>query len=272
MTKAVLLSTTAAAVGLAILASGFIAGRQTSAIQDPIQAAASLPAAKALDQKGVELIVRDYLLANPEILMEVQVALEAKQKEEQRIANLGVIKNAKDEIFNSSFDGVVGNPNGPVTIVEFYDYNCGYCKRAIEDMRALTSEDPDLRFVLKEFPILGPDSQKAHMVSMAFRKLMPEKFSEFHNGLLGGPGRATEASALKLALSLGANEADLRDAMKDPAIPAAFEKTFELANKLSVTGTPSYVVGNEVVFGALGQEVLAEKIEAARACLQDATC
>ncbi|TGV95642.1 DsbA family protein, partial [Mesorhizobium sp. M2D.F.Ca.ET.145.01.1.1] len=129
-------------------------------------------------------------------------ALEAKQKEEQRLAALGVIKNAKDQIFNSTFDGVVGNPNGKVTIVEFYDYNCGFCKRAIEDMRALTKSDPDLRFVLKEFPILGPDSQKASVVSMAFHLMMPEKYGEFHTALLGGQGRATEATAIKIALSL----------------------------------------------------------------------
>ena len=156
-------------------------------------------------------------------------------------------------------------------IVEFYDYNCGYCKRAIEDMHALTKADPDLRFVLKEFPILGPDSQKAHVVSMAFRKMMPEKYGEFHDQLLGGQGRAGEASAIKIALALGADEKKLREEMKDPAIAEAFARTYELANKLAITGTPSYVVGNEVVFGALGQEVLAEKISAAKTC-GEATC
>ena len=173
--------------------------------------------ADTLDRKEVETIVRDYLLANPELLLEVQQALDAKQKEEQRRA-LAIIKDAKDEIFNSAHDGVVGNPDGKVTIVEFYDYNCGYCKRAIEDMQALTAADPDLRFVLKEFPILGPDSQKASVVSMAFHKLMPEKYGEFHNQLLGGQGRAGEASAIKIAVSLGADEAKLREAMKDPTI------------------------------------------------------
>ena len=151
-------------------------------------------------------------------------------------------------------------PNGKVTIVEFYDYNCGYCKRAIEDMQALTAADPDLRFVLKEFPILGPDSQKASVVSMAFHKMMPEKYGEFHNQLLGGQGRAGEASAIKIAVSLGADEAKLREAMKDPKITDIFAKTYDLANKLAITGTPSYVVGNEVVFGAQGREVLTEKI------------
>jgi protein-disulfide isomerase len=274
MIKSILWGTSGIAAALAMLAFGFAVGKQTtvaSTAETP-QAATLLSADTPLDRKEVELIVRDYLLANPELLVEVQQALDAKQKEEQRIASLGVIKEAKDEIFNSEFDGVVGNPNGKVTIVEFYDYNCGYCKRAIEDMRALTKTDPELRFVLKEFPILGPDSQRAHVVSMAFRKLMPEKYGEFHNQLLGGDGRAGEASAIKIALSLGADETKLREKMKDPAITEAFTKTYELANKLAITGTPSYVVGNEVVFGALGQEVLAEKIAIAKACTADATC
>jgi protein-disulfide isomerase len=99
---------------------------------------------------------------------------------------------------------------------------------------------------------------------MAFRALMPEKYGDFHNQLMGGQGRATEASAIKIAVSLGADEAKLRDEMKNPAINAAFEKTYELANQLAITGTPSYVVGNEVIFGALGQEVLAQKIAEVR--------
>lgn len=220
----------------------------------------------SLERKDVEQIVREYLLANPEILIEVQQALEVKQREEQRAASTEVIQKAKDEIFRSPNDGVVGNPDGTITIVEFYDYNCGFCKRAIEDMHALTKADPQLRYVLKEFPILGPDSQKAHTVSMAFHKLMPEKYGEFHDRLLGGQARATEETAIKVALSLGADEAKLREAMTDPKIPQIFAHTYELANKLSISGTPSYVIGNEVVSGALGHAVLAQKIEEAKAC------
>jgi protein-disulfide isomerase len=276
MSKAILLATTGAVAGLAMLAVGFAAGNVLPARAESAAASTDMmkvasadtnAASGKLDRTEVEGIVRDYLLKNPEILLEVQDALEAKQKEEQKIASEGVIKNQKDEIFNSTFDGVVGNPNGKVTIVEFYDYNCGFCKRAIEDMQALTKEDSDLRFVLKEFPILGPDSQKASVVSMAFHKMMPEKYREFHTELLGGEGRATEAKAIKIAMSLGADEAKLREHMKDPDIPDAIAKTYDLANKLTITGTPSYVVGNEVIFGALGQQVLAEKIAAAKASL-----
>ncbi len=267
MNKAILLGTTGVAVALAMLAFGFVAGSPEVAKAGTTQTVQTASADTKIDRAEVEGIIRDYLLKNPEVLLEAQEALEAKQKEEQRIASLGVIEKAKDEIFNSTFDGVVGNPKGKVTIVEFYDYNCGYCKRAIDDMHALTKSDPDVRFVLKEFPILGPDSQKASVVSMAFHLMHPEKYGEFHNALLGGQGRATEATAIKVAVSLGADEAALREKMKDPSITEAFSKTFELANKLAITGTPSYVVGNEVVFGALGQEVLAEKIEAAKAAL-----
>ncbi|KQU75788.1 disulfide bond formation protein DsbA [Aminobacter sp. DSM 101952] len=270
MKKSLLLGTAGIAVAFAMLAFGLAGNPGTAHAQDAAQPAAT--GAGNLDKKQVETIVREYLLDNPELLLEMQGALEAKQKEEQRVASLEVIKQSKDELFNSPFDGIVGNPDGKTTIVEFYDYNCGYCKRAQADMHALTKANPDLRFVLKEFPILGPDSQKAHVVSMAFRKLMPEKYGEFHDKLLGGEGRAGEEHAIKVALELGADEAKLREAMKDPAISEALNRTYELANKLQISGTPSYVVGNEVVFGALGQEVLAEKIAAAAACQADSTC
>lgn len=275
MNKAILLGSAGGlAVALGMLAFGFVAGNPQAAKADTVQVAQATSSTDTkisgdtkIDRKEVEGIIRDYLLKNPEVLLEVQDALEAKQKEEQRLAALGVIKNSKDEIFNSTFDGVVGNPKGKVTIVEFYDYNCGFCKRAIEDMQALTKSDPDLRFVLKEFPILSPDSQKASVVSMAFHLMHPEKYGEFHTALLGGQGRATESTAIKVALSLGADEAALREKMKDPRIAETLSRTYDLATKLSITGTPSYVVGNEVIFGALGQQVLAEKIEEAKSAL-----
>jgi protein-disulfide isomerase len=271
MNKAVLLSTTGAIAALAMLAVGYAAGnpQATRPAPDMIQMASADTGATSdtLDRAAVESIVREYLLNNPELLLEVQDALEAKQKEEQRVAHQNVIRDQADEIFNSTFDGIIGNPEGKVTVVEFYDYNCGYCKRAMEDMQALTKADPELRFVLKEFPILSPDSHKASVVSMAFHKMMPEKYGEFHMTLLGSEGRVNEAKAIKVALSLGADEAQLREQMKDPEIQAALSRTYDLANKLSITGTPSYVVGNQVVFGALGQQVLSEKIAVAKASL-----
>lgn len=270
MTKAILVAAASAIVGVVAVAAGYYAARPALAVaeQEPIVVAAPVDG----QRQEVEQIVRDYLLKNPEIMVEVQAALETKQKEAQRLASLATIQSSKAEIYNSAGDGVVGNPNGKTTIVEFYDYNCGYCKRAITDMQTMISSDPDLRFVLKELPILGPDSQKAHVVAQAFKHLMPEKYGEFHTRLLGGESRATEETAILVATSLGVDEAKLREEMKSPEIQKLFQATYELAEKLSITGTPSYVVGDEVVFGALGAQVLTEKVAAARATCQTAAC
>src|SRR5690606_27767669 len=139
----------------------------------PTQGSAAISAteAQSADRAAVEKIIREYLVAEPEILLDVQAALERKANEQQRLAQGSVIADYAEGLFLADTDGVLGNPEGDVTMVEFFDYNCGYCKRALEDMEAMIDEDPQLRFVLKEFPILGPDSQRAHVVSMAFRTL-----------------------------------------------------------------------------------------------------
>ena len=253
-----------AAIGAALVAAGIAWAPM------PVSAAGE-DEARDFSRTEIEQIVREYLIANPEVMLEVQDALEAKQRDQQQVAQLEAIRGASDEIFNSPHDGVYGNPDAKYTLVEFFDYNCGYCKRALGDMLEMTKANPDVRFVLKEFPILGPDSQRAHIVAQAFQHIMPEKYAEFHTSLLGAAGRATEESAIKLALSLGADEAALREAMKDPKIADVFNRTFEIANQLGITGTPSYVVGEEVVFGALGRDVLEQKIANLESCGK-ATC
>lgn len=267
MSKAITMGIAGLAVSAAMLGFGYMAGSQSgTVIAAPAAPESARPSSEqVLARAEVEEIVRGYLLDNPEIMVEMQSILDERERDRQRIAQTEAISSQSDTIFNATYDGVVGNPEGSVTIVEFFDYNCGFCKRAYEDMEAMVAADPELRFVLKEFPILGPDSQKAHVVSMAFRALAPEKYGDFHRAVLLGGGRATEAVAIAAALELGVDEAALRDEMKNPAITQAFGATYELANNLAITGTPSYVVGEEVVFGALGQQVLAEKVEMARA-------
>ncbi len=234
-------------------------------------AAASASAASSPDRRQIEEIVRSYLVEQPEVMLEVQAALERKQQEQQREMQSAVVSRFADALFMAGSDGVLGNPEGNVTIVEFFDYNCGYCRRALRDMQTLIAADPDLRFVLKEFPILGPDSQAAHVVSVAFRQLHPERYGEFHQKLLGSPERVDEAAAMKLALALGADEDELRAAMAKPEINEALALNYELANMLAITGTPSYVVGDEVVFGALGHETLSTKVANFREC-QSTVC
>ncbi|MHB2265504.1 DsbA family protein [Aliihoeflea sp. PC F10.4] len=248
-----------AIVAIGATVAGYMAG------STPATATTMPPtAAAAPDRTAVEAIVRDYLVTNPEIMIEVQQALETRQMESQRLVQTEIIRESADRIFNAQHDGIIGNPEGSVTIVEFFDYNCGYCKRALPDMEALVAEDSDLRFVLKEFPILGPDSQRAHVVSVAFHNLYPENYDAFHRDLLASEARVTEDEAVLVAIRHGAEEEALRQEMQNPEIIAAFQETYELADQLSITGTPSYVIGNEVVFGAMGRDVLAEKIAQAR--------
>jgi protein-disulfide isomerase len=165
----------------------------------------------------------------------------------------------------SSQDGVVlGNPKGNVTLVEFFDYNCGYCKRAMGDLLALLKSDSDLKVLLKEFPVLGEGSVQAARVAMAVRRQAPKKYLEFHTKLLGGRGRANEARALAVAKEMGLDMARVRKDMKKPEVEQALRQDFALAQALGLNGTPSYVVGQEVVVGAVGLDALKQKISKAR--------
>lgn len=266
MKNAVTISIASGVVGLAALALGYSAGTARSVPQVAASVAEQkIETEQTLDRTSVENIVRDYLLTNPEIMVEVQDALETKQATAAQSRVKDIIASNSDELLNSPHDAVFGNPDGDVTVVEFFDYNCGYCKRALPDMEDILKNDPNVRFVMKEFPILGPDSMRAHLVAQAFKVIMPEKYRDLHIALMSSPDRATEASTIALGVKLGADEAKLHEAMLDPKIATSFQGTYELANELNITGTPSYIIGEELVPGAIGLEGLAERIASARA-------
>jgi len=273
MTKGILLGIVGACASVAVLTAGYIAGTRTAPAEQATLAATQPvnPATEDLTPADpargrIEMIVRNYLLEHPELLIDMQTALQEKQQAEQRVAQRTAIRAAAGDIFNSEYDGIIGNPEGIRTIVEFFDYNCGYCARALTDMQAMVEADPDLRFVMKEFPIFGPASQGAHIVSMALHRIAPDKYPEFHARLLGGEGQADEAAALEIALSLGVDEAALRRAMEDPGIGEALRRTYDLADRLQISGTPSYVIGGEVIAGAVGRQILSQKLEVAQSC------
>ena len=205
-------------------------------------------------------VVKDYLVKNPEVMLEVQEALNNKIEQKNTENRSSTITGMKDEIFNSSDDGILGNPKGKISLVEFFDYNCGYCKKSYPDIQALIKGDTDLRVVLKDFPVLGDDSVKAHIVARAFMKLMPMKFAAFHNQMMTSDGRANEEKAIKIAVKLGVDEKQLRQTMKDPDIQQVFMKNGKLAYLLDINGTPSYILGNEVLVGAVGENILKKKI------------
>ncbi len=231
------------------------------------------PARALDDQQKQEMgnFIREYLLQNPEVLIEVQNALEAKQQNQRLDQSKKGIADNKEAIFSSETDVVLGNPDGDVTVVEFFDYNCGYCKRALSDMEDILANDKNVRFVLKEFPILGPDSLGAHRVANAVRLLSPERYVQFHRALLGSQDHASEATAIAVAVDLGIDEAAIRKSIAENPNDDIVRQTYQLATEIGITGTPTYVVGDEAVFGAVGLDVIQEKIANVRSCGK-ATC
>jgi protein-disulfide isomerase len=214
----------------------------------------------------IEKIVRDYLVAHPEVLQEAISALEKKQAADEAEKHEAAVKDNAEEIFNSPRQVTVGNPQGDVTFVEFFDYNCGYCKRAMSDMFDLIKNDPKLKVVLKEFPVLGPGSVEAARVAVAVRMQdkTGKKYLDFHQKLLGGRGQADKARALAVAKEVGVDMAKLEKDMTSPEVAATLNENFKLAEAMGLNGTPSYVIGKDVVVGAVGLDGLTKKISEAR--------
>jgi protein-disulfide isomerase len=214
----------------------------------------------------IEKIIKEYLLAHPEVLQETMAELEKKQQVAEAEKAKSAIKNHSDALFNSPRQVVLGNPQGDVTFVEFFDYNCGYCKRALSDMTTLLGNDPKLKVVLKEFPVLGPGSVEAAQVAVAVRMQdkTGKKYLEFHQKLLGGRGQVDKAKALAAAKDVGLDMARLDKDIKSEEVSKTIEESMKLAEALGLNGTPSYVIGNDVVIGAVGLPALTQKIQAAR--------
>ena len=218
-------------------------------------------------QRGeIEKIVHEYLVQHPEVLQEAMDALEKKQAADEAVKHEAAVKENSSAIFNSPRQVNAGNPKGDVTFVEFFDYNCGYCKRAMADMFDMIKTDPNLKVVLKEFPVLGPGSVEAARVAVAVRMQDKDgkKYLEFHQKLLGGRGQADKARALAVAKEIGLDMAKLEKDIASPEVKATIEENFRLAESMGMNGTPSYVIGKQVVIGAVGVDNLKEKIGIAR--------
>src|SRR5690349_7796654 len=219
-----------------------------------------------VQRSDIEKIVRDYLLKNPEVLEEAMNELSKRQAAADAEKHQASIVKNSDAIFNSPRGVTIGNKDGDVTFVEFFDYNCGYCKRAMTDMLDLMKADPKLKVVLKEFPVLSQGSVEAAQVAVAVRMQDPtgKKYLDFHQKLLGGRGPADKARALAVAKDVGLDMAKLEKDMASPEAQATIEENFKLAEDMGMNGTPSYVIGKQIVVGAVGLDGLKEKIGMAR--------
>jgi protein-disulfide isomerase len=214
----------------------------------------------------IENIIKDYLVNHPEVMQDVMAAIDKKQQEADAEKARTTIKQNNATLFDSPHQVVLGNPQGNVTMVEFFDYNCAFCKRALPDMLTLLKSDPNIKFVLKEFPVLGQGSVEAAHVAVAARMQdsTGKKYIEFHQKLLGGRGPADKARALAVAKEVGFDMTRLEKDMDSDEVKTTIDEDMKLAEDLGVNGTPSYVVGDEVVVGAVGLDALKEKIAAER--------
>jgi protein-disulfide isomerase len=233
----------------------------------PAVALAQTPSFDNRQREAIEQIFKDYLLKNPELLRDAMVELERREQEAQKATQQSALKESRDRLVNSSRDMVAGNAAGDITLVEFFDYNCGYCKRALGDMRALMQSDPKLRVVLKDFPVLGPDSVEASRVALAVKhQLKPEKLFDYHVKLMESRGRVNGERAMAVAKEMGLDMARLQKDVDGPEVKAAIQENVVLGDKLGLTGTPAFVVGDEVISGAVGLEPMRKTVAGVRQC------
>ena len=238
-----ILAASVAALGFAALA---VSTLPEAYAEEP--AATSSTAFSDEQKKAIGEIVKDYLTKNPEVLVDVQAALEAKlEKEQSEKLKTFLSENAKD-IYRGAESTVAGDPNGDITVVEFFDYNCGYCKRGLPQVQKLIQGDTKIRFVFKELPILSKGSEETARAALAAKR--QGKYWEFHQAMLTAKGQANEASSLKAAEGLGLDMAKFKTDMASDAVKDELGKMKELAKKMGINGTPHFLVGDKSIPGA----------------------
>jgi protein-disulfide isomerase len=244
------------------LPAATLANDAADAAPQPIQlAAADKPAQSAsfsdAQREEIGKIVRQYLLENPEILVEVSAELERRRKQEQEGNQAKLLQDEKKSIFRSPHDFVLGNPDGDITIVEYFDYNCGWCKRALNEVNTLTERDKNVRIVMKEFPIFGEDSTFAAKAALA--SIKQGKYWEFHTAMMKAK-RVTTQNTMDIAKSVGIDVEELKKEMAKPQYNKAIEENSRIAQALGMQGTPGFIVDDKVNFGYVPADGLSKML------------
>jgi protein-disulfide isomerase len=214
------------------------------------------------DKQALEQAIRSYLLEHPEVIIQSLEKFEQKERAAREQQAGEALTARKDELYNHPMTPISGDPHGDVTIVEFFDYQCGYCKRTMQNVLEVQKEDPRLRVAWKELPILGPASEFAARAAMAAKR--QDKYLDFHIAVMSSRGQITPDSVFKLAGKAGINVDRLKQDMEDPAIAKYLKDTLLLAQQLGITGTPGFVIGGKLVPGAIEKEQMKELIAEAR--------
>lgn len=245
------LRTLAGGIALVVLA--------LSPAQAPAQAEETFSAA---EEDAIRGIVRDYLIEHPEVIMEAIAALEAREAEREEQRRGQAISQFGDALRQDPQSPVLGNPEGDVTVVEFSDYFCPYCRRIAQPLMDYVEDDGNVRHVVKEFPILGPESVTAARIALAAER--QGVYLPVRQALISTKGRPSEAAMLKIAEKAGADIDKLKADMKAPEVTAQLEKNQALAQALGITGTPAFLVGDEFIGGAVPVDEFDKRIDAIR--------
>lgn len=242
---------------------GFVVGGLFSALLLALPLVA--PAAEspeAARRQEIETVVREYLRAHPEVVAEALQEMERREQEAQRKWAAEAVRAHLAELTQDPGSPVGGNPQGAVTIVEFFDYQCGYCKGQAIELRKLLQSDPDIRLVYKELPILGPVSTFAARAALAARG--QGKYETLHAALMAASERLTEQGVLQIAAQVGLDAARLEKDMADPAVAETLARSARLGEALGIRGTPALIVGTELAPGAADLDALKRLVGQAR--------
>lgn len=234
------------------------------AAQQPVPSE-PMAALDAPDEKTMGAFIEDYLVSNPRILERMSTALTAERRSAEQEMTRIALTTYEDEIFNNPNDVILGNPDGDVTLVEFFDYNCGYCRQVVADVLALTEEDPDLKVILKEFPILSQGSSDAARVGVLVNRQGGD-YAAFHTALFSARGSIDAEAAFAAASSIGMNRMSLELDMNTPEVVEVIEGTYTVAQALGISGTPTFIIGDELIPGAVSKAELERRIANMREC------
>lgn len=228
---------------LRVCLAAFLAGAAPAAAFD-------VTAMTEAERDAFGAAVRDYLVENPAVLREMVAALEAEEATAQAEADERIIAENADALFRNPDDWVGGNPDGAITLVEFLDYRCGYCKRAHPEVAALVEANDDIRLVVKEFPILGPQSTLASRFALAVKDVAgDDAYARVSDALMESDAPVSEPALKRLARDQGLDMGQVEAAMDSPAIDAHLNDTLELARALQIQGTPSFVLEDRMLRG-----------------------
>lgn len=233
--------------------------------QQPAEEAPAMNVAE-INPDTLNPMIEDFLMNDPKVLQRVSEALQQQLRLEDMETARVSLAEFEDQIYNDPDHIVLGNPDGDVTLVEFFDYNCGYCRSAMPDIARLLEEDPNLRIILKEFPILSAESMDAARIAVAVSQVEDADYWTFHEQLFTSRGQVSGQVALDAATDIGLNPITVELAASNQDVANIIQRSYAIAQGLNITGTPTFIIGDEILPGAVGYEALKQRVDNMRAC------